>query len=86
LLRVADLKLFTNFRNGRQMDERLKTIDGVIAENNKVSNKLNKKASEARQKMSLSDRKRRSDLRNANYHLERAKFLIVQTLTKDYEV
>ncbi len=68
------------------MDERLKTIDCVIAENNKVSNKLNKKASEARQKMSLSDRKRRSDLRNANYHLERAKFLIVQTLANDYEV
>lgn len=78
--------LFTNFKNGRQMDERLKTIDCVIAENNKVSNKLNKKASEARQKMSLSDRKRRSDLRNANYHLERAKFLIVKTLAKDYEV
>ena len=37
------------------MDERLKTIDSVIAENNKVSNKLNKKASEARQKMSMSD-------------------------------
>lgn len=68
------------------MDERLKTIDSVIAENNKVSNGMNKKASEARQKMSLSDRKRRSDLRNANYHLERAKFLIVQTLANDYEV
>lgn len=68
------------------MDERLKTIDSVIAENNKVSNKLNKKASEARQKMSIADRKRRSDLRNANYHLERAKFLITQTLAKDYEV
>lgn len=68
------------------MDERLKTIDGVIAENNKVSNKLNKKASEARQKMSLPDRMRRVDLRNANYHLERAKFLITQTLAKDYEV
>lgn len=68
------------------MDERLKTIDSVIAENNKVSNKLNKKASEARQKMSMSDRKRRLDLRNANYHLERAKFLIVQTLANDHEV
>lgn len=68
------------------MDERLKTIDCVIAENNKVSNQLNKKASEARQKMSLPDRRRRVDLRNANYHLERAKFLIVQTLTKDYDV
>lgn len=68
------------------MDERLKTIDSIIAENNKVSNKLNKKASEARQKMSMSDRKRRSDLRNANYHLERAKFLITQTLANDYEV
>ena len=68
------------------MDERLKTIDSVIAENNKVSNKLNKKASEARQKMSIADRKRRSDLRNANYHLERAKFLIAQTLANDYEV
>lgn len=68
------------------MDERLKTIDSVIAENNKVSNKLNKKASEARQKMSIADRKRRSDLRNANYHLERAKFLITQTLANDYEV
>lgn len=68
------------------MDERLKTIDGVIAENNKVSNKLNKKASEARLKMSLSDRRRRVDLRNANYHLERAKFLITQTLAKDYEI
>lgn len=68
------------------MDERLKTIDSVIAENNKVSNGMNKKASEARQKMSIADRKRRSDLHNANYHLERAKFLITQTLAKDYEV
>lgn len=68
------------------MDERLKTIDSVIAENNRDSNELNKKASEARQKMSMADRQRMSDLRNANYHLERAKFLIVQTLTKDYEV
>jgi len=68
------------------MDERLKTIDSVIAENNKVSNEMNKKASEARQKMSIADRKRRSDLRNANYHLERAKFLITQTLANDYEV
>jgi hypothetical protein len=68
------------------MDERLKTIDSVIAENNKVSNKLKKKASEARQKMSIADRKRLSDLRNANYHLERAKFLITQTLANDYEV
>lgn len=47
------------------MDERLKTIDCVIAENNKVSNKLNKKASEARQKMSLSDRRRRVDFNQA---------------------
>ena len=68
------------------MDERLKTIDCVIDENNKVCNKLNKKASEARQKMSMMDRKRRSDLHNANYHLERAKFLIIQTLANDYEV
>ena len=70
----------------REMDERLKTIDSVIDENNKVCNMLNKKSSEARQKMSKADRQRRFDLHNANCHLERAKFLIVQTLTKDYEV
>lgn len=70
----------------RTMDERLKTIDSVIDENNKVCNILNKKSSEARQKMSKADRKRRFDLHNANYHLERAKFLITQTLAKDYEV
>ncbi len=70
----------------REMDERLKTIDCVIDDNNKVCNILNKKSSEARQKMSIADRKRRSDLRNANYHLERAKFLITQTLANDYEV
>jgi len=68
------------------MDERLKIIDDLCGKNLDKIREMNKVASQSRQPMSKSDRKRCSDLRSANYHLERAKFLITQTLAKDYEV
>ena len=64
------------------MDERLKIIDELCGKNLDKIRELNKVASQSRQPMSKSDRKRCADLRNANYYLGRARFLIVQTLAK----
>jgi hypothetical protein len=64
------------------MDERLKIIDDLCGKNLDKIREMNKVASQSRQPMSKSDRKRCSDLRNSNYHLCRARYLIVQTLAE----
>lgn len=65
-----------------KMDERLKIIDDLCGKNLDEIRKMNKVASQTRQPMSKSDRKRCSDLRNSNYYLGRARYLIVQNLAE----
>ena len=64
------------------MDERLKIIDDLCGKNLDKIREMNKVASQSRQPMSKSDRKRCSDLRNSNYYLGMARYLIVQTLAE----
>lgn len=64
------------------MDERLKIIDDLCGKNLDKIREMNKVASQSRKPMSKQDRKRCSDLHNANYNLGRARFLIVQTLAE----
>ena len=62
------------------MDERLKLIDEVVNLNNNEIARINKIASESRQKMNKQDRKKTSSLRMINDRLGRIKFEILQTL------
>lgn len=64
------------------MDERLKIIDDLCGKNHDKIREMNKVASQSRLPMSKSDRQRCTDLRNANYYLGKARYLIVQTLAK----
>ena len=64
------------------MDERLKIIDDLCGKNHDKIREMNKVASQSRSPMSKSDRRRCQDLRNANYYLGKARYLIVQTLAK----
>lgn len=64
------------------MDERLKIIDELCGKNHDKIREMNKVASQSRSPMSKSDRQRCTDLRNANYYLGKARYLIVQTLAK----
>lgn len=65
-----------------KMDERLKIIDDLCGKNLDKIREMNKEASQSRSPMSKADKQRCSDLRNANYYLGRARYLIVQTLAK----
>ena len=62
------------------MDKRLELIEEVIALNNKEIARMNKTASESRQKMNITDRKKLSSLKFINDDLGKIKFKIVQTL------
>ena len=65
-----------------KMDERLKIIDDLCGKNLDKIRQMNKVASQSRKPMSKSDRKRCSDLCDANYYLGMARYLIVQTLSE----
>ena len=68
------------------MDERLQKIDEAISANDAAIRRINKTASESRRSMSNADRLRTHDLKMATNSLRRARYLIIQTLTNDYEV
>lgn len=61
-------------------DKRLELIEEVIALNNKEIARMNKTASESRQKMNITDRKKLSSLKFINDDLGKIKFKIVQNL------
>ena len=67
------------------MSRRLELINEIIARNERYINTKNKAASQARKPMSVEERKKLQELRNANHWLRKAEFCIVQSLVNEKE-